>query len=137
NDASSLAELPSYGYAPAALVLTRVVSRPHDGTITCDAGHKSVSADAGIPTCVVVGHPELTPLGPSEEHLPMQVAGGAAGPRVGEVLYLLPRHVCPTVNNFDDALVVRDGAIEAVEKVSARGREKPELQSSDKAVSAA
>jgi D-serine deaminase-like pyridoxal phosphate-dependent protein len=138
SDASSLAVLPKeYGYRPAVLVLTRVVSHPRAGIITCDAGHKTVSADAGVPTCVVLGHPELTPLSPSEEHLPLEVKVGAAGPEVGEALYLLPRHVCPTVNNFDDALLVRNGAIESVERVSARGREKPVLQSSDKAVSAA
>jgi len=128
-DATSQAQLPrEYGYAPAALVLTRVVSRPHPGIITCDAGHKTVSADAGLPTCVVVGHPELTPLGPSEEHLPMAIAKGAAGPQIGDNLYLIPRHVCPTVNNFDAALLVRNGQIESVEKVSARGREAPLLE---------
>ena len=125
-DATSLAQLPAaYGYAPAVLVLARVVSRPHEGVITCDAGHKAVSADAGVPTCVVVGHSELKPRSPSEEHLPMALDKAAAGPRVGEELYLLPRHICPTVNNFDNALVVRDGRVESVEKVSARGREAP------------
>lgn len=128
NDATSLAQLPAgYKLLPAVLVLTRVVSRPRKGVVTCDAGHKAVSADAGVPTCVVVGHPELTPLSPSEEHLPMAVAGDAAGPEVGEALYLLPRHVCPTVNNFDCALLVRNGQIEAVERVTARGREAPLL----------
>ena len=125
HDATSLAQLPeSYGYAPAALVLTRVVSRPHEGIITCDAGHKSVSADAGVPTCVVAGHPELTPLSPSEEHLPMK-GSGSTHPEVGDVLYLIPRHVCPTVNNFDFALLVENGEVESVEAVSARGREGP------------
>jgi D-serine deaminase-like pyridoxal phosphate-dependent protein len=93
--------------------------------ISCDAGHKAVSADAGTPTCVLAGHAEVTPLSPSEEHLPMEIASGAAGPQVGEMLYLLPRHVCPTVNNFDCALLVRANRVEAVEKVSARGREAP------------
>ena len=131
HDAVSLGQLPSdYGYQPAALVVTRVVSHPRKGFITCDAGHKSVSADAGVPTCLVAGHPELTPLSPSEEHLPMSVAEGAKTPDLGEPLYLLPRHVCPTVNNFDHALVVRDGAIELVEPVTARGREAPVLQRS-------
>lgn len=128
-DATSESQRPrAYGYRPAVLVATRVVSRPRAGIVTCDAGHKAVSADAGVPTCVVVGHPELTPLSPSEEHLPMAVEEGAAAPQIGEVLYLLPRHVCPTVNNFDSALLVRDGEIESVEKVSARGREAPLLQ---------
>jgi D-serine deaminase-like pyridoxal phosphate-dependent protein len=128
NDATSLAQLPAqYGYAPAALVMTRVVSHPHRGIITCDAGHKAVSADAGVPTCVVVGHPELTPLSPSEEHLPLAVTEGADGPRVGDILFLLPRHVCPTVNNFDAAMIVRNGQIESIEAVSARGHEGPLL----------
>lgn len=128
-DATSLAQLPSeYGYRPAVLVLARVVSQPRAGILTCDAGHKAVSADAGVPTCVVVGHSELTPLSPSEEHLPMALQEGAAGPQVGEALHLLPRHVCPTVNNFDCALLVRDGEVKSVEKVSARGREAPLLQ---------
>jgi D-serine deaminase-like pyridoxal phosphate-dependent protein len=129
NDATSLAQLPrEYGYAPAALVLTRVVSHPHAGMVTCDAGHKTVSADAGIPTCVVLGHPELDPQSPSEEHLPMKVNESFPAPPIGEELFLLPRHVCPTVNNFDYALLVRNGQIESVEKVSARGREMPLLQ---------
>jgi D-serine deaminase-like pyridoxal phosphate-dependent protein len=128
-DATSLAQLSAeYGYAPAVLVLARVVSRPHEGIVTCDAGHKAVSADAGMPTCVVVGHPELMPLAPSEEHLPMAVDGRTAGPQVGDALYLLPRHICPTVNNFDDALMVRDGQIVSLEKVTARGHEAPLLR---------
>ncbi len=126
-DATSAAQLPrEYGYTPATLVLTRVVSHPAEGIITCDAGHKSVSADAGVPTCAVLGHPELTPLSPSEEHLPMQVESGPP-PKLGETLYLIPRHVCPTVNNFDSALLVRNGQIESLEEVSARGREMPLL----------
>ncbi|MGC1621144.1 MAG: D-TA family PLP-dependent enzyme [Candidatus Acidiferrum sp.] len=138
SDASSLAQLPQeYGYRPAALVLSRVVSHPRTGFVTCDAGHKAVSADAGVPTCVVLGHPELTPLSPSEEHLPLQVEGGAAGPAVGEMLYLLPRHVCPTVNNFDHALIARNGKTESVERVSARGREAPLLSTLAEAASLA
>jgi D-serine deaminase-like pyridoxal phosphate-dependent protein len=125
-DATSLTQLPpDYGYLPAAVVVTRVVSHPAPGMITCDAGHKTVSADAGVPTCIVLGHPELEPLTPSEEHLPMRVAGGAPVPPIGELLFLVPRHVCPTVNNFDDAVIVSDGTLIAVEPVSARGRERP------------
>jgi len=135
-DATSLHQLlPEYGYRPAALVLTRVVSQPHAGIITCDAGHKTVSADAGIPTCLVVGHPQLTPLSPSEEHLPIAVKEGTPPPQIGEFLYLLPRHICPTVNNFDYAILVRNGNIESTEKVSARGREAPLLHSPDEALS--
>ena len=136
GDATSLAQLPrECGYRPAALVVARVVSRPRAGIVTCDAGHKAVSADAGVPTCVVLGHPELTPLSPSEEHLPMAVREGTSGPQVGDALYLLPRHICPTVNNFDCALLVRAGKIESMESVSARGHEAPLLSVVERAFS--
>jgi D-serine deaminase-like pyridoxal phosphate-dependent protein len=125
-DVASLSQLPSeYGYRPAALVLSTVASRPTPDRITCDAGHKTVSADAGVPTCAVLGRPGLIPLTPSEEHLPIALEAGAAAPAIGEVLYLLPKHVCPTVNNFDHALVVAAGRITGVERVTARGREAP------------
>lgn len=122
NDRASLKELPEYGFVPAALVLSTVVSRPLADRVTCDAGHKAVSADAGVPTCEVLGWPGLTGMKPSEEHLPLEVTNGDA-PARGELLYLLPSHVCPTVNNFDRAMIIRDGKVECIEPVSARGRE--------------
>jgi len=126
NDLTSLSQLPDdYGYRPAAVVLSTVVSRPSPGRVTCDAGHKTVSADAGVPTCAVVGRPELRPGHPSEEHLPIEVPRGAETPDLGEVLYLIPRHVCPTVNNFDHAVLVTGGRVGGVERVTARGREAP------------
>jgi len=124
NDMVSLQQLPDRGFAPAALVLSTVVSHPLARQVTCDAGHKSVSADAGVPTCAVLGHPELTPLKPSEEHLPVQSASDRV-PDLGSKLYLLPRHVCPTVNNFDHALMVVAGEIRGIESVTARGHESP------------
>ncbi len=125
NDLSSLNQLPDYGYRPAALVLSTVVSHPAPGILTCDAGHKSVSADAGVPTCAVLDNPQLTPLKPSEEHLPVQAPSDATRPAVGEKLYLLARHICPTVNNFDYALMISNGRIQSVEPISARGHEGP------------
>ena len=122
NDRNSLAELPGYGFVPAALVLSMVVSRPQNSRVTCDAGHKAVSADAGVPTCDVMGRPGLMGLKPSEEHLPLEVRSGRT-PSRGELLYLLPAHVCPTVNNFDQAVLVRGGKVEAVVPVTARGHE--------------
>ena len=124
NDATSLADLPGLGYQAAAVVVSAVVSHPIAHRFTCDAGHKSVSADAGVPTCVVAGHETFNPLKPSEEHLPVDVPAGEQVPAIGSYVYLIPRHVCPTVNNFDYALMVEGGRIISIEPVSARGREK-------------
>jgi D-serine deaminase-like pyridoxal phosphate-dependent protein len=126
NDLSSLQQLPvGSAFRPAALVVATMVSRPLPNLITCNAGHKSVSADAGVPTCAAIGWPGLTPLKPSEEHLPIEIAAGSPAPEIGDTLYLLPRHVCPTVNNFDHALIVEHGRILRVECVTARGHEIP------------
>lgn len=125
-DCTSLAQLPAeYNYRPAAIVVSTVVSHPAPRRITCDAGHKTVSADAGVPTCQPLGRPDLLPSKPSEEHLPIDVIEGSAAPSVGEALYLVPRHICPTVNNFDHAMLVSEGRILSVEPVTARGREAP------------
>ena len=125
SDLNSLKQLPNYGYAPAAVVLSTVVSQPTADFITCDAGHKAVTVDSGVPNCVVIGRPELAALKPSEEHLPLQVSEGASSPAIGELLYLLPKHVCPTVNNFDEALFVVNGRIDSIAPIDARGHERP------------
>src|SRR5262249_45238900 len=84
GDFTSVGQLPAeYGYRPPAFVVSTVASHPTPDPITCDAGHKSVSADAGVPTCVVLGQPELQPRGPSEEHLPIDMPPGAEIPSVG------------------------------------------------------
>jgi D-serine deaminase-like pyridoxal phosphate-dependent protein len=125
NDLTSLEQLAEYGYGAAVLVLATVVSHPTARSVTCDAGHKSVSVDAGVPNCAVLGWPHLEPLKPSEEHLPIESADSASLPALGSKLYLLPRHVCPTVNNFDLAVMVVNGAVRGTERVSARGHEGP------------
>ena len=126
SDATSLTQMPpEWGFQPAAVVVSTVVSHPRANYVTCDAGHKSVSADAGVPTCIVAGRPDLLPLKPSEEHLPIEVQNGGSRPEIGEPLYLIPRHVCPTVNNFGDAVLVKDHRVVGIELVTARGHETP------------
>ena len=124
SDYTSLAQLPKeYGLRPAALVLSTIVSHPHDRIFTCDAGHKAVSADAGVPTGAIVGHTDWKPGKPSEEHLSIEIPEGLPLPAIGDQIYILPRHVCPTVNNFNDAVLVRDGHLAEMATVTARGRE--------------
>jgi len=46
---------------------SRAMSKLGPSSITCDAGHKAVAADAGAPTCAAFEFPELRPQRPSEE----------------------------------------------------------------------
>ena len=128
NDLSTASQLPlEWDFQFAAVVASTVISHPAPGRITCDAGHKAVSSDAGFPNCVVLGHPDLEPLHPSEEHLPIRIPDGHRVPEIGEILYLIPRHICTTVNNFNEMLFVNRGEIVGLGKVDARGRESPAI----------
>lgn len=118
HDLRSEQENPDLDLVPAALVLARVVSHPGPGLATCDAGSKSIAAEAGDPCAFVLGRPGLQPQTPSEEHLPLRVVAGSR-PARGEELYLVPRHVCPTVNLAEEALLVDRGEWRVV-PVSAR-----------------
>jgi D-serine deaminase-like pyridoxal phosphate-dependent protein len=121
HDARSEEQNGDLGLVPAAWVVSRVVSRPAAGVVTCDAGSKALAAEAGDPCAVVAGHPELVALPPSEEHLPLRVTTGG-GPARGEALALVPRHVCPTVNLAEEALL-RDGDELRVVPVRARAHD--------------
>jgi D-serine deaminase-like pyridoxal phosphate-dependent protein len=126
SDLSSLSKLPEdYGFRPAAVVLSRVISRPMATLVTLDAGHKAVSVDSGVPSCFVVELPNAIPMKPSEEHLPVDVSGEVNPPAVGTLLHLVPRHVCTTVNNFNHCVVIEGGEVIGVEDISARGRHAP------------
>lgn len=107
---------------PAALVLSRVISHPQDDIATCDAGSKSIAAEAGDPVAFVLGRPELVAQRPSEEHLPLACTG-VDKPALGETLLLVPQHVCPTVNLAEQAVLVNaDGTTQVIE-IAARGRD--------------
>ncbi len=125
SDLPTLSKLPeSYGYRPAAVVLSRIMSRPIPGVVTLDAGHKALSVDSGVPSGLILELREATPLKPSEEHLPVELTGGDSV-SLGTLLHLVPKHVCTTVNNFTHTLVVEDGKVTGVESVTARGRHSP------------
>ncbi|MBL7008717.1 MAG: alanine racemase [Planctomycetes bacterium] len=108
------------GFRFAATVLATVASAPAPGHVTLDAGSKGVDAACGTPCCAVLGWPGLEPQEPSEEHLPL-VARDGRTPPVGARVELVPRHVCPTVNLYDEALLMEGEEIVAVVPVAARG----------------
>lgn len=122
HDTMSAGAIPDVDLVPAAVVLSRVVSHPRDGIATCDAGSKSLAAEAGDPCAFVLGRPDLVPQGPSEEHLPLACTAGDR-PARGTVLQLVPRHVCPTINLAEEALLVDGGQVVDVVAVSARAHD--------------
>ncbi len=122
HDQRSASECPELDLAPAAVVLARVVSWPGPTRITCDAGSKSIAAEAGDPAAIALDHPELIACRPSEEHLPFDVHHGPR-PERGSMLHLFPRHICPTVNLAEECVLVERGRILEIVPVEARAHD--------------
>lgn len=113
--------LPSEPFVYAALVVTRVISIVDATTITTDLGHKSIAAENPLPRVHFLNAPDVTPASQSEEHLVLNVANSAAY-RIGDVLYGVPVHICPTVALYDRAVVAENNQAVASWKVVARDR---------------
>lgn len=102
----------------ALFVLTSVMSRARPGHAVCDAGLKVLSLDSGLP--VVHGRDDVKYINASDEHGVIEDRRGVL--RVNERLKLVPGHCDPTCNLHDWYVGVRNGKVEAVWPVSARGK---------------
>lgn len=109
-------------FLPAAVLISRIVSLPEQQLICTDLGHKAVSAENELSRRVTfLNAPNLVPVSQSEEHLVLN-AGAQHGYKVGDVLYGLPHHVCPTVALYDDILSVSSARPPEVWKITSRKR---------------
>ena len=103
----------------ALFVLSSVMSQAQTGVAVLDAGHKAVAVDSGFPT--VWQRPDIVYTGASDEHGKLQYGSETAAPKVGEKLRLVPGHCDPTVDKFDWYVGVRNGRVECLWPVAARG----------------
>jgi D-serine deaminase-like pyridoxal phosphate-dependent protein len=110
------------GFSFAATVLARVISASQPDRCTLDAGSKSLDAAAGDPCVEIDRWPNLSAQKPSEEHLPVLARHGVT-PRPGELVELVPRHVCPMVNLASSAVLLEGDEIASVVPVAAQGHE--------------
>jgi len=120
-DASSL-EAKCCALADCALrVLTTVVSTAVPGQCVIDAGSKTLSSDqtVGVGTFGHFVGRKWTMRKLNEEHGYVEIDGPA---RVGEKVWVVPSHVCATVNLHDEIWYGRRGRVEGSWKVAARGR---------------
>jgi D-serine deaminase-like pyridoxal phosphate-dependent protein len=113
--------MPEEPYEPAALVITRVVSIVDGRTITVDLGHKSVAAENPQPRVHFLNAPEAVPKSHSEEHLVLTVPDSTPF-AIGDVLYGVPQHICPTVALYERAAVAENNTIAGEWKVTARDK---------------
>ena len=112
------ADLP---FQCAAVLLTRVVSKPGANLLCLDLGHKAVAAENPHPRVRLLELPDATAAMHSEEHLVIETPR-AAEFAVGDALHGIPRHVCPTVALHSEAIIVRGGTASERWPITARAR---------------
>jgi D-serine deaminase-like pyridoxal phosphate-dependent protein len=107
----------------AATVLATVVSRPTPTRAILDAGSKALTSDTlGLPDHgELVGEPGAHVVGLSEEHGKVEMPASSTL-KVGDRVRVLPDHVCPVINLFDEVHLISGNTIVDVLPVAARGR---------------
>lgn len=122
NDWGYKHSLPDEPFEYAALVITRVISIVDGHTICTDLGHKSIAPENPLENRVrFLNAPDVIFKGQSEEHLVLTVED-AGKFTIGDVLYGVPIHICPTVALYDKAMVVEDGLVTQHWSIAARNR---------------
>ena len=101
----------------ALFILTSVMSHAKTDKAICDAGLKAQSVDSGLP--VIFGRSDVEYIKCSDEH------GVIADPdnvlKVNDKLKLIPGHCDPTCNVHDWYVGVRNGKVEKIWPITARG----------------
>ena len=120
-DASYAGKFADLDFLPAALVLTRVISKPGANRLCLDLGHKSIASEMSHPRVQFLNLPEAKAVAHSEEHLVVETAEAGVF-KVGDCLYGLPWHICPTVALHSEAVVIEGGKASQRWKIIGRER---------------
>ncbi|MCX5561647.1 alanine racemase [Streptomyces sp. NBC_00038] len=124
NDAQQLAIGTCTAADLALSAASTVISVPAPNRFVLDAGSKVLGPDRSP---WVTGHgylpayPDATITALWEHHAVVQLPEGVRGPRLGEVVSVVPNHVCTPVNLADELLIAREGVEVDRWKVAARG----------------
>ena len=102
----------------ALFLLTSVMSHAKADKAICDAGLKAQSVDSGLP--VIFGRTDVEYVKCSDEHGVIADPDGVL--KVGDKLKLVPGHCDPTCNVHDWYVGVRNGKVDALWPITARGK---------------
>ena len=110
---------PGSEFTPSLFVYATVMSRPAKDRAVLDAGLKALSVDSGMPS--VAGMQDVEYLRASDEHGKLTLHDPGRALLLGSKLRLIPGHCDPTVNMYDWYVCCRNGRVEALWPIIARG----------------
>lgn len=108
----------------ALMVYATVVSRAGPERGILDAGSKTLTSDTGglDGYGLILDHPEAKIARFAEEHGFLDLSACNERPKVGDVVRIVPNHVCVVVNMVDEVVMVRGEEIVGILPVAARGK---------------
>ncbi|MGK0494362.1 MAG: D-serine deaminase-like pyridoxal phosphate-dependent protein [Maribacter sp.] len=112
---------PEMDFLIAAVLFTRIISKPKAGILCFDLGHKSIAPEMDFPRVQFLTLEHGRQIKQSEEHLVVEY-DDLKILNVGDEHYAVPKHICPTVAKYDSLLVVENGEIVKEWKVVARNQ---------------
>ncbi len=108
-------------FQPALTILATVVNAQYEGRATTDAGAKACTINR--PWAIVKGETGMSYTSGSDEFGTIRYEDNASRTyRAGEKLELIVSHCDPVVNLYDQMYAVRNGRVEAIWPIAARGR---------------
>lgn len=121
-DAGYKENFPDIPFQNAALIISRVISKPASDLFCLDLGHKSIASENPLANRVRFLNAEgLEPVSHSEEHLVVKNTKKVSL-SIGDVLYGIPYHICPTIALYNEVTVIRNNRIITTWEVKARSR---------------
>ncbi len=106
-------------FLTAAVLFTRIVSKPAKNLICFDLGHKSVASEMSLPRVHFLKENGFRQISQSEEHLVVECET-SDNYKIGDAFYVLPYHICPTVSKYPFAYTVINHEITGKWDVAAR-----------------
>ncbi|MEN8788680.1 MAG: D-TA family PLP-dependent enzyme [Flavobacteriaceae bacterium] len=103
----------------AAILFCRIISKPNKDLLCLDLGHKAIAPEMDFPRVKLFGLEHCEQISQSEEHLVVR-CGDTSSHAVGDPVYAIPMHICPTVAKYPRLMVVDKGVITDTWEVAAR-----------------
>ena len=103
----------------AAVLCSRVLSKPAPNVICLDLGHKALAPEMPFPRVELLGIKNCDQVSQSEEHLVLECED-ANKFNIGDIVYAIPMHICPTVAKYRNLITVTKGEVSGAWEVAAR-----------------
>tara|TARA_Y100001972_G_scaffold128881_1_gene192397 strand:+ start:1429 stop:2526 length:1098 start_codon:yes stop_codon:yes gene_type:complete len=114
-------KFPDLHFDVAAMLLARVVTKPGKDLLCIDLGYKAVASEMKEAPVFFPQLPDAEIQTHSEEHLVIKT-NKAEKWTIGDVVYGIPWHICPTVALYDEAAIVHHRLVNDYWSIEARIR---------------